>query len=122
MNTTELVYYFALMVGIGALIVGILAVLLPGTMSKKFGIAVSGAALPYVISTGVRDIFIGLTVLVLFYLQQWFSLGCINICIGVVAVTDFFLVRKHGTMKAALFHLLGAFVVANIGVWLILKS
>lgn len=121
MNTAELVYYFVPLIGIGTLVIGILAVIRPEPMSKKFGIAVSASALPYVISTGVRDIFIGLTVLVLFYRQEWFTLGFINICIGVVATSDFLVVRKHGDTKTSLAHLFGAVIVVTFGIWLICK-
>ena len=120
MNIEKLIYYFAPIIGIGTLIIGILAIIRPEAMSKKFGIAVNGSALPYVISTGVRDIFIGLTVLILFYRREWFILGFINICIGVVATSDFLVVRKHGNLKTSLAHLFGAVFVITFGVWLIL--
>ncbi len=119
MNIMELSHYLALIIGSGALIIGVIAVLKPEAMSKKFGIPVTGPALPYVISTGVRDIFIGLTVLILFYRQEWFTLGCINLAVGVVAITDFILVLKHGDKKISIVHFLGALLFAGYGFWLI---
>ena len=121
MNTVGLIYYFAPIIGIGTLTIGILAVFRPEPMSKKFGIAVSGSALPYVISTGARDVFIGLTVLILFFRQEWFTLGCINICIGIVAASDFLVVRKHGDIKTSGAHLFGFVIVVTFGIWLVCK-
>lgn len=119
MDLKEGTHYLALFVGVGTLIIGILAVLRPEPMSKKFGISVNGSALPYVISTGVRDIFIGLTVLILFYRKEWLTLGLINLCIGIVAASDFIVVRKNGDQKTSIAHLFGAIMVTIYGVWLL---
>lgn len=111
--------YFPIAIGLGALAIGILAVLRPGPMSKKFGIAASGATLPYVISTGVRDIFIGLTVLILFYLREQRALGWTILSIAIVAVSDFWVVQKYGDKKTSLVHLSGAVIVIAYGAWLL---
>ena len=107
---------------LGALIIGISAVLLPQPMSKKFGIAVTGSALPYVMSTGIRDVFIGLTVLILFFNKQWNAVGAIHLSLSIVAISDFLIVRKHGERKASLAHLFGAVFVFTYGIWLITRS
>lgn len=67
MNLPTIGHYIPFIVGLVTLLIGILAVIKPEQMSKKFGISVSGSALPYVVSTGIRDVFIGLAVLILFY-------------------------------------------------------
>ncbi len=100
-------YNFALVIGGVTTLIGLLAVIWPEQMSKKFGIGVSGLALPYVVSTGIRDVF------------DWTALGMVNICIGVVALSDFLVVRKHGDKKTALVHLVGAIVVVKYGIWLL---
>lgn len=115
MSIIQIVHYLAALVGVGTLVIGILAMLKPEPMSKNFGIGVSGFALPYVVSTGVRDIFIGLCVFVLFWRQEWVTLGCINFCIAVVALSDFFVVRKHGHKMTSLVHLFGAALVLGLG-------
>ena len=59
-NMTALIGSLAVLVGLGA-------VLKPKPMSKKFGIDANDHALPYVMSTGLRDIFVGMTLLVFPY-------------------------------------------------------
>ena len=119
MNLIEAAQYLAPLIGIATLAIGVMAALLPEPMSKKYGIAVTGSALPYVVSTGIRDVFIGLTVLILFYLKNWEALGYINLFIGIVAVSDFLIVQKFGDKKTSLVHLFGAAVVIGYGAWLI---
>jgi hypothetical protein len=121
MNLIDGLLYLAPIIGVGALIIGISAVFRPEPMSKEFGITVSGSALPYVVSTGIRDVFIGLTVLILFYLESWLALACINLFIGIVAVSDFLVVRKYGNKKTANAHLFGAVLVTFYGTWLIFR-
>lgn len=119
MDLTLLALYIAPVIGLTTLSIGISAAIWPQPMSKKFGIDASDKALPYVVSTGVRDVFMGLTVLILFYQQQWKILGAINLCIGLVAISDFLVVRKHGDSKTSLVHLAGAIAVIGYGTWLI---
>lgn len=119
MELTNLLFYLAPIIGLGTLVIGILAVLRPQPMSKKFGITANNPTLPYVVSTGIRDVFIGLTVLILFYDKNWILLGYINICISVVAVSDFLVVFKHGERKTSFAHLFGAILVTGYGVWLV---
>lgn len=121
MSLTNIVFYIGPIIGLATLIIGIFAVLKPEPMSKKFGIKVSGEALPYVISTGIRDVFMGLAVLILFFRQEFYSLGWIMLCIGVVAVSDFLVVRKNGDRKTSLVHLFGAIAVFVYGGWLIVS-
>ncbi len=119
MNLENIIHYVALIVGLVTLIIGISAVIRPKPMSTKFGIAANDATLPYVVSTGIRDVFIGLTVLILFYLSEWHTLGAINICVAVVAISDFLVVRKHGDKKTSYIHLVGAIAVVVCGGWLL---
>lgn len=91
----------------------------PQKMSEKFGVTATAGALPYVISTGVRDVFIGLTVLILFYFKSWAALGYISFGVGIVAVSDFAVVRKHGNKKTAIVHAVGALVVIAYGFYLV---
>ncbi len=119
MNLPTIGHYFPLIIGFFTLLIGISATAKPEEMSKKFGIAVNGEALPYVVSTGIRDVFIGLIVLILFYLQAWSALGAGHLCIGIVAISDFLVVRKYGDKKASLIHLVGGVVVIAYGAWLL---
>lgn len=119
MEVTSFLFYFAPIIGLGTFVIGILAVLRPQPMSKKFGVIANDSAFPYVMSTGIRDVFIGLTVLILFYNKSWTLLGLINFCISIVAISDFLVVLKHGDKKTSFAHLFGAILVATYGVWLI---
>lgn len=119
MNHLNIAYYFALLIGFGTLIIGICAVIKPKPMASKFGVLANESALPYVISTGIRDVFIGLTVLISFYLHQWTALGAIHLAIGIVAISDFKVVNKYGNKKVSYVHLFGAIVVISYGIWLL---
>ena len=92
---------------------------MPEKMSKNFGIAVSGFALPYVVSTGVRDIFMGLVVIILFLSQAWAAMAYCQLSLGFVAIGDFLLVRKYGNKKTSLVHLAGAIIVITYGSFLL---
>ena len=122
MSLPTIGHYFPLIVGFFTLLIGIVATAKPEEMSKKFGIAVYGVALPYVMSTGIRDVFIGLIVLILFYLREWRALGAGHLCIGIVAISDFLVVRKYGDKKTSMTHLGGAVIVIAYGTWLLLGS
>lgn len=115
-------YYFPLLIGFATLLIGIAAIAMPEKMSKQFGIAVNGIALPYVRSLGIRDIFMGLIVLILFHQQAWIALGATHLCLGLVAISDFLVVMKHGNKKVSLTHLAGAVMVIAYGAWLLLGA
>jgi len=119
MNLGDLTYYIAPLIGLSTLAIGISAVLHPLPMAKKFGVPANESAAPYVVSTGIRDVFIGLAVLVLFYSKAWFALGAINLCLGIVAISDFIVVFRHGDRKTSYVHLAGAVFVVTYGLWLL---
>ena len=119
MNSLNLGYYIAPAIGLITLLIGSAAVLRPQIMSKNFGIAASGPALPYVVSTGIRDLFIGITILILFRQQDWNSLGLVHLSLGIVAISDFLVVQRHGDKKASLIHLAGAVAVIGYGIFLL---
>lgn len=112
-------HYIAPVIGLVTTLIGIAAVLKPEPMSKKFGIAARGSALPYVVSTGIRDVFIGLSILTLVYFEQWLALGFINLFVGIVAISDFLVVIRNGDKKTSVVHLAGALIVITYGVWLL---
>jgi hypothetical protein len=119
MSLTEISYYLALLIGVTTLIIGICAMIRPLPMAVKFGVSVGESAVPYVLSTGVRDVFMGLTVLILWSLQHWKALGAISLCLGLVAISDFQVVRKYGDKKTSYVHLAGAMAVFIYGAWLL---
>ena len=119
MGNLNISLYFNLAVGIVALLIGVGAMIRPQLMSQKFGIAADSKTLPYVVSLGIRDVFMGLTVLLLFFLSEWFALGLVHICLGMVAVSDFIVVFKHGQRKTSWVHFAGAIASFVYGVWLV---
>lgn len=112
-------FWISGLIGLFCLIIGVGAVIRPEPMSKKFGIPVKGDALPYVVSTGIRDVAIGLMILILTYLQNWQSLGFSFLFLAIVAISDFAVVIKFGNKKASLIHLFGAISVTAIGIVLL---
>ena len=122
MDLTEVAYYIAPLMGLVTFIIGVCAFARPQAMALKFGIPASGLALPYVVSTGIRDVFMGLSILILYFLSDWQALGAIILCIAVVALSDFLMVRKHGDRKTSYVHLAGAVAVTIYGTWLLLNS
>lgn len=112
-------HFFPLVIGFFTLFIGIAATFSPERMSKNFGIVVKGEALPYVTSTGIRDVFIGLIVLLLFYFGLSKALGLCHLFIGIVAISDFLVVRKYGNKKMSFIHLGGALIVIAYGSWLL---
>lgn len=119
MTLSDLIQYFPLMIGFFTLVIGSLAILKPQMMSKNFGVIAKEEALPYVIATGARDVFIGLVVLIFFFLQMKQGLALCHLTIGLVALSDFLVVRKFGDKKTAWVHLFGAVAVVAYGTWIL---
>ena len=120
MELIQFSHYVAVVIGLVTIFIGSAAALKPASMSKQFGIAASGLALPYVVSTGIRDVFIGLVVLLVFHYENWYLLGYFNLFIAVVAISDFLIVRKYGDKKISLVHLFSAGAVLGYGLFLLI--
>ena len=110
MSYIEILNNFSLLIGFGVITIGFLAILKPKFMSKNFGIPIEGKALSYISSLGIRDIFIGLILFYMFYIKAWLAIAFINLCICLVALTDFIVVIKHGNKKNSFTHLAGLIV------------
>ncbi|MBY0316737.1 MAG: DUF4267 domain-containing protein [Bdellovibrionales bacterium] len=119
MTLFGLLLYFPLLSGVVACLIGIGAIIKPELMSTNFGIKAVGAAKHFVVATGVRDVFMGLTVLLLFYFQSWMFVGLIHILIALVALSDFLIVFNYGERKAAVTHMLGALGAGAFGLWVV---
>ncbi len=120
MDFIALSYFVAPFIGLTTIFIGLGAILKPEPMSKNFGIKASGTATAYVRSVGIRDIFMGLTVLILYFNQLWLQMALIQFCIGLVALSDFMVVRSCGDQKASLTHFAGAVAVVGYGVWILI--
>ncbi|MBC7420591.1 MAG: DUF4267 domain-containing protein [Bdellovibrio sp.] len=121
MSLQQILSFIPAMAGLVALIIGLLAVITPAKASKGFGIEASGPALHYVVATGVRDIFIGLIMLVLYWHGDTKIIGACFICIAVVAIADFTLTFKHGSKKQSVVHAAGAIFSIIYGSLVILQ-
>ena len=120
MDLIALSLYVAPIIGLTTILIGLGAMLKPESMSGNFGIPATGKAKAWVVSVGVRDIFMGFTVLVLYFNQSWFELAFINLAIGVVALSDFYVVLKDGDRLKSYTHFAGAVAVLFYGAWIIL--
>lgn len=112
MDTVSILQLFSIPIGIAATGIGVLAILKPQFMSKGFGIEVKEHQTHYVVAVGIRDVFIGLSVLTLFYSQEWRVLAFTSLFIAMVAVSDFLVVLINGDRMASFTHLAGAVFAA----------
>ncbi len=115
MNILNLLQYVALITGVLAVLLGTVALILPTKMSEGFGIPVSGIASAYVSSLGVRDIFIGFVMLMLYFNEAWKMIAYTSFMISAVALIDFIVVYKNGSKKTSLTHLIGVIIFVIYG-------
>ena len=117
MSYTELLNSFSLIIGLGVSFIGLLAISAPRFMSKNFGIPLDDKkALSYIVSLGIRDIFIGLTVFYLFFEKAWMTIAFVHFFISIVALSDFIVVMKHGDKNSYITHLTGLVISLLYGV------
>lgn len=121
MINQHLFFYLAPIMAIVAVLIGIAAMLRPKDMSKKFGIPAAGEALPYLVSVGIRDIFMGLALFLSWRKEDWLSLGYLVCGVGLVAVFDFVTVFQKGDRRVSLVHIAGALIAFGYGAWLLLS-
>jgi len=110
MNILNLLQYVALITGVLAVLLGAIAMILPTKMSDSFGIPINGIASSYVSSLGVRDIFIGFVMLMLYFNEAWKIVAYTSFMISAVAFVDFIIVFKNGSKKKSLTHLVGVII------------
>lgn len=111
--------YVALIIGIVTIGIGLLAMVLPKDMSKRFGIKVTGSGLSFVVATGARDVFMGFVMLILYTQKQMTLIAYVSMCIGAVAIIDFIQVLRHGDKKISAVHFVGAAIAIAYGVLLL---
>ena len=115
MNILNLLQYVALITGVLAVLLGAIAMILPTKMSDSFGIPINGIASSYVSSLGVRDIFIGFVMLMLYFNEAWKIVAYTSFMISAVAFVDFIIVFKNGSKKKSLTHLVGVIIFIIYG-------
>jgi len=113
--------YLAPLIGLATLGIGLLAVAKPQKMSINYGIYANDKALPYVVATGIRDVFMGLMIVALFFLKEWRAIAIAQFLLAIVAIVDFSIVIKSGEKLKALVHLTGALAVSFYGIWILLS-
>ena len=109
------IQYFSVLIGFGACFIGLLAIIKPEFMSSGFGIKVDGFAASYVVALGIRDLFIGLVVLLLYVNEAWSLIGYTSLLIAMVAFSDFIVVFKNGRKSASFVHLIGLLIALAYG-------
>ena len=96
--------------------IGATATLAPQLMSKNFGIeSTTDKTLPWVVSVGMRDVFMGLVIVILYSSQLWVEMAWAHFALAVVAISDFIVVYRHGNRLFCLTHLAGAIAVIAYG-------
>jgi hypothetical protein len=121
MTYLDLLHYVALITGILAIVLGVVAIFIPVRMSKGFGIPVEGKPSAYISSLGVRDIFIGFVLLMLYQESAWTQIGYLSFMVSIVALVDFVVVYRNGLKRTSITHLIGTVLFVIYGI-LILKS
>lgn len=111
--------FILLLIGIGAILIGLAAVALPQRASQSFGIKVYSEALPYVQATGARDIFLGITLLILYWRNDFLTAGYVCVAIACVSIVDAYVTWRNGSKPHSLFHVAGTVGVVAYGIWLI---
>jgi hypothetical protein len=115
----QFLIYLVPLVGLGALGIGLAAMVMPAKMSGIFGVAVDGKAVAFVIGMGVRDLFIGGAITLLYFLELLIPAGWLLLMLGAVSFSDFVVVRKWGSKLISLTHLTGAVVVTCLSLFII---
>jgi hypothetical protein len=98
-------------IGIVPIGIGFLAAFRPQMMSKNFGVEVSGPSTAFVRCTGIRDIFLGIAILVPILWQDRDQLLVILLATGLVAVGDFMIVRAAGDKNKSWIHFISALAI-----------
>ena len=106
-----LVHIVPLVVGLGGLIIGTPAFILPVKASAGFGIVVDKKHSDYVRAVGARDIFIGLIFIYFWQQKDLHALAWICVFTSVVSTCDFVITRRAGATRASLIHLSATFAV-----------
>ena len=119
MNFLTILHHFSPIIALFTLIIGFFAIFKPKPMAKNFGVPVGADAYPFVIATGVRDIFMGTVILILYFLGQWYAIALVSFSLTLVAVSDFVIVQKYGIKKNSWTHFLGALGTLIYGLFLL---
>lgn len=110
---------FALPISFGLIALGCFGAVDPRRASMAFGIAGDGA---WVRAAGVRDIALGLFVLMVFMHARATLLGEVCACLAIVPVGDSILVYRSGARLIGIAHGLSAIVLVVYGLLLMARG
>jgi len=120
MNWNQILLWAAPLIAVGAVVIGIAAIMLPAKASKAFGLETQDEKTKaYVRALGARDIFIGLVIFVLYWHNEQKLLGWTCLFTTIVAATDFYITNTKGSRLLSLAHLSGVVLFAIYGIALI---
>lgn len=106
---------FAAVIGGSLIGIGLSAMVFPKWAATMFGINAPGTGLHYVTAAGVRDVFIGHVILLVWWAGYRGLLGNIIMSTAVISTTDVYLTYKYGTKSRVLIHAFGTVAVLVYG-------
>ncbi len=106
---------FAPIIASGLLLVGLTAMTFPKWAAGMFGVKASTEGLPYVMAAGVRDVFIGLALLLIWQTGDHRLLAKAMVATAIVSLMDTYLVFKYGMRRQMALHILGTVAVVVYG-------
>lgn len=101
--------------------VGLLLIFNPGLGERFFGLNLSdGDSYSFHFTTAIRQIYLGMIILVLLWLRQLKALGFLLLTIPLIPITDFLIVfnAPNASLRAAFPHLSGLLVI-GLGIYFI---
>jgi hypothetical protein len=114
-------YWLCVMLSVFFFYVGFLLILNPEAGERFFGLSLDGADNDsFHFTTGIRQIYLGVIILVLLWLRQFRALGFLLLTIPMIPITDFLIVftAPDGSLWEAFPHLSGLLVI-GLGVYFI---
>jgi hypothetical protein len=119
-----LAYGFCVLLSVFFFFVGVLLLVNPEAGGSFFGLALNETRnYSFHFTTAIRQIYLGVIILVLLWLRQFKALGVLLITIVLIPMTDFLIVftAPGGTLSAAAAHLSGILVM-GLGIYFFRKD
>lgn len=122
MDISPIALLLSLLLGIGVAAIGIFAIVNPKKAAAHYGVKTKDDGLTWVMAAGVRDVFIGLVFILLYFQNDSALTAKTCLCVAIVAIADGILVLKSGVKKASYVHFAAAIFAISLASVLILIS
>lgn len=117
MDINPIALSLSLLLGICVAAIGIFAMVNPKKAAAHYGVKTKDDGLTWVMAAGVRDLFIGLVFILLYFHKDSTLIAKTCLCVAIVAIADGILVLKGGVKKASYVHFAAAvFAILLAGV------